>query len=251
MRFQTTVQNRKDVVKAMEQVLNVKAKYLGPPSFDYEVGNYRVDKEGYIESASEEEGIMMKNELTDRGLMEDTGDSLSIKLPLEGFTADSLKNLIYMIHSKQYLLKRSIGTEVLKVSDKLITRLLENNEEDLEGIIKIIEEEDTTGIAFDNKSLQFDKFPVTEEGSIYTELISAMVKVAKEQKRINPQETREANEKYYMRIWLVRLGFGGKEGKEVRRVLLVKLKGHTAFRTEADKQKWIEKNGKKAISPAN
>ncbi len=36
---------------------------------------------------------------------------------------------------------------------------------------------------------------------------------AKEQKRISPKETIEENEKYYMRIWLLRLGFGGKEGK--------------------------------------
>ena len=41
-----------------------------------------------------------------------------------------------------------------------------------------------------------------------------------------------------MRIWLLRLGFGGKEGKEVRNLLLKNLKGHSAFRTEANKQWW-------------
>ena len=73
-----------------------------------------------------------------------------------------------------------------------------------------------------------------------------MVQMAKTQKRIKPQQCIEENEKYYMRTWLVRLGFGGKEGKEVRDILLSKLKGHTAFRTEADKQKWMEKYSKKA-----
>ena len=73
-----------------------------------------------------------------------------------------------------------------------------------------------------------------------------MVKAAKEQKKINPKETIEENEKYYMRSWLVRLGFDGKEGKEVRDILLSKLKGHTAFRTEADREKWKEKYGKRA-----
>ena len=50
-----------------------------------------------------------------------------------------------------------------------------------------------------------------------------------------------------MRIWLVRLGLDGKEAKETRRVLLQNLKGHTAFRTEADKEKWMEKNSKKKM----
>ena len=38
MKVKTTAENRKDVVKAMEEILNVKAKYQGPPSFGYKVG---------------------------------------------------------------------------------------------------------------------------------------------------------------------------------------------------------------------
>ena len=63
---------------------------------------------------------------------------------------------------------------------------------------------------------------------------------AKEQKRISPKETIEENEKYYMRIWLLRLGFGGAEGKEIRDLLMKKLKGHSAFRTEENRQRWQE-----------
>ena len=74
----------------------------------------------------------------------------------------------------------------------------------------------------------------------FTHLTAAMVQQAKEQKRISPKETIEENEKYYMRIWLLRLGFGGKEGKEVRDLLMKKLKGHSAFRTEENKQRWQE-----------
>ena len=119
MRITTNASNRKDIVKAMEAVLNLKAKYLGPPSFEYEIGNFRIDKEGMVVTDSEEEGAVMEQELINRGLIatenEETG--LSIELPLEGFTAESMKNLIYMIHSKQYLLERSVGKQVLKVSD--------------------------------------------------------------------------------------------------------------------------------------
>lgn len=46
MKVKTTAENRKDVVKAMEEILNVKAKYQGPPSFGYKVGEYTVDRDG-------------------------------------------------------------------------------------------------------------------------------------------------------------------------------------------------------------
>lgn len=251
MRFRTIAEKRKDAVKAMEQILNEKAKYLGPPTFDYEVGSFRVDRDGFIETASEEEGMQMQKELIDRGLAEGERSKMNIELPLEGFTPDSLKNLIYMIHSKQYLLERAIGAEALKVSDSLVTKLTEDTEADMGKVLQTIEEEETVGLSFSEERIQFNGFPfVEDESNAYIELVSAMVKAAKEQKRINPQETREANEKYYMRIWLVRLGFGGKEAKETRNILLARLKGHTAFRTEADREKWKERYGKKTASSA-
>lgn len=252
MRFRTIAEKRKDAVKAMEQILNEKAKYLGPPTFDYEVGSFRVDRDGFIETASEEEGMQMQKELIDRGLAEGERSKMNIELPLEGFTPDSLKNLIYMIHSKQYLLERAIGAEALKVSDSLVTKLTEDTEADMGKVLQTIEEEETVGLSFSEERIQFNGFPfVEDESNAYIELVSAMVKAAKEQKRINPQETREANEKYYMRIWLVRLGFGGKEAKETRNILLARLKGHTAFRTEADREKWKEKYGKSKEVEAN
>ena len=41
-----------------------------------------------------------------------------------------------------------------------------------------------------------------------------------------------------MRAWLVSIGFGGSEGKEIRAFFLKGLKGHTAFRTSEDAEKW-------------
>ena len=60
------------------------------------------------------------------------------------------------------------------------------------------------------------------------------MKQAREQKRIDPEERIEENEKYYMRIWLLRIGFGGKDMKDSRNALMENLKGHSAFRTQAD-----------------
>jgi hypothetical protein len=44
---------------------------------------------------------------------------------------------------------------------------------------------------------------------------------------------------------------GGKECKETRKALLENLKGHTAFRTEADRQKWNDRQkARKAAATA-
>ena len=44
-----------------------------------------------------------------------------------------------------------------------------------------------------------------------------------------------------MRNWLVRLGFGGKESKGLRSLLLKHLKGHSAFRTNEEAEKHRDK----------
>ena len=49
-----------------------------------------------------------------------------------------------------------------------------------------------------------------------------------------------------MRIWLLRLGMNGPEYKEERRILMERLSGYAAFRTEDDRLRWQEKqNGKR------
>ena len=95
---------------------------------------------------------------------------------------------------------------------------------------------ETRGMAVSSEKITF-RFPYTEDAAkvkAWTDLASAMVRQAKEQKRIDPEERIEENEKYYMRIWLLRIGFGGRDMKESRNTLMENLKGHSAFRTQAD-----------------
>ena len=251
MKVKTTAENRKDVVKAMEEILNVKAKYQGPPSFGYKVGEYTVDRDGNVEHESEEAALTMQNELVARGLAEGEADRLNIGIPIEGFTAEGIKNLIYMIHSKQYLLEKAVGKEVFRIYDKLVERLDAEENIPLEKVIQIAEEESIEGLAFGEDRIFFCGFPLNEdEARAYAELAACMAKTAKEAKRVSPKATIEENEKYYMRVWLVRIGLGGKDGKETRKVFLSRLKGHTAFRTEEDKEKWKERNSKKSTESA-
>ena len=210
-----------------------------------------MDRDGNVEHESEEAALTMQNELVARGLAEGEADRLNIGIPIEGFTAEGIKNLIYMIHSKQYLLEKAVGKEVFRISDKLVERLDAEENIPLEKVIQIAEEESIEGLAFGEDRIFFCGFPLNEdEARAYAELAACMAKTAKEAKRVSPKATIEENEKYYMRVWLVRIGLGGKDGKETRKVFLSRLKGHTAFRTEEDKEKWKERNSKKSTEPA-
>ncbi len=54
-----------------------------------------------------------------------------------------------------------------------------------------------------------------------------------------------------MRIFLLRLGFGGAEGKRVRRELLKDLSGHSAFRNQAEAEKFYARQKEKKESRAD
>lgn len=243
MKFKTTAENRKDLVKAMEEIIGVKSIYVGAPTFCYKVGDFTIGKDGSVETENERAGKQMQSELIAKGLAEGEKDKLNIDILLEGFTTDSLKNFIYLIHSKQYLLEKAVGTRALWVSDTLVEKLRVREGMPLDETVQMLNEDDVQGVVFTKERISFCGFPFSiETANVYSRLVSAMVQMAKTQKRISPQQCVEENEKYYMRVWLIRLGFGGKDGKEVRNTLLANLKGHTAFRTEAEIERAKERN---------
>ncbi len=253
MQIRTAETDRKKIAKAVADFLETDSKYAGPPTFAYTVGDATVDREGVIHIEDDEKGEALLNELTEQGFMEGTenrpeaGDTnLVIRIPLADMTVQGWKNLLNMIHSKQYLLNKAIKTKTFQIDDALITALGETEIATLEEAITMFADYKgkCKGISFADGCILFSGFPFkpdSERTLAYTDLASAMVETAKKQKKVNPKETIEENEKFYMRTWLVRLGLGGKEKKETRQVLLNNLKGHTAFRTEADREKWQAK----------
>ena len=103
MKLATTADNRKDVVKAMEEITGEKAKYQGPPSFAYQVGEYTIDRDGNVEHESEKEIENLKEQLQARGLVPEEREMLSIDISMEEHTADSIKNRI--AKAKELLVK--------------------------------------------------------------------------------------------------------------------------------------------------
>ena len=103
-----------------------------------------------------------------------------------------------------------------------------------------------TGLTFDEDEWRvvFDGFPASldpDHIKAFTNLATAMNKMAQKQKRIQAKTVNDSNEKYALRIWLVRLDMNGDEHKEDRKILMENLTGHTAFRTDAEKEKWMKR----------
>ena len=249
MEIITNAENRKSLVKTLSEHFGERAVYLGPPSFAYQIGSITVDRESKVifeDDSMEDEvrRVLFQNDVavteeTQETLQEENGSEAEIKIPIGEMTPQGIINLINMMHSKQYLINRAVGRECILVTDILTDALAEKTFEDAASAADFITEHGgCKGVTFKDGNITFTGFPQTENMMEYCRLASAMVKRASEQKRVNPKQTIEENEKYYMRAWLVSLGFSGSEGKETRAFFLKGLKGHTAFRTSEDAEKW-------------
>ena len=247
MRIETNAANRKDVVKAVSGILGQPSKYMGVPTCSYQIGNCTIDRSGAVETEDEKTAELVRAGLLEQGLIETPStevDETTVSLPVEGMTAEGFKNLIYLIHSKQYLINRAFAEEVFRIPAELVEALGSAEIPDAETFLQTFQShaEGCRGIRFPEGKAELVLPAINDHEMIlaFMHLAAAMAQQAREQKRISPKETIEENEKYYMRIWLLRLGFGGRDGKEVRDILTKNLKGHSAFRTDENKQRWQE-----------
>ncbi len=243
MIIKTNTDNRKALVKAISEFTGEEQSYLGPPTFAYKVGEFTIDRDGAVTCETEEAGEKLKEHLTELGYLESAIAELNISVPTDGMDINALRNLIFMLHSKQYLLNRVVGRTNFSVSEDLIKDLETNPPESKEAFLALSKtdgnKETIRGMSFDEEKVTFT-FALSDnpdKNRAYAELAAFMVAQAKEVKRVSPKEQKPENEKYYLRVWLLRLGITGEGGKASRKALLKGLKGHTAFRTAADEEK--------------
>ena len=247
MRIETNAANRKDVVKAVSGILGQPSKYMGVPTCSYQIGNCTIDKSGAVETEDEKTAELVTAGLTEQGFIGEPQPEMNkttVSIPMKDMTAEGLKNLVFLTRSKQYLIGRAFAEDVFRIPTALVEALGSTEIPDAETFMQTFQShaEGCRGISFQDGMITFTLPAISDPDMIkaFTHLAAAMVQQAREQKRISPKETIEENEKYYMRIWLLRLGFGGAEGKEIRDLLLKNLKGNSAFRTEENKQRWQE-----------
>ena len=249
IKYNVTGARRKEMVSIISKITEVRAEYKGAPSFGYQIGDFTVDKNGTLIFDDPTDLKLSKkviDELENQGFNAEQNEqaeteeqpSVEFITPFNQSNTLAIENFIRMLYSKQYLINKALGTEVIKISEEVANM---SAAEILTADIK--------GIKFSQETITFEYPKADEKLNAYTDLLNKVWKVAVESKKIQAKYSEPENEKYYFRAWLVRIGLGGKDGAETRKSLLKNLKGHSAFRTQADiekaKQKYIERKSTK------
>lgn len=230
--FNRTGAERKALVQAMGEILEVKPKYLGMPTAAYEIDYFTVDRNGAVE-------------------YDDRADSEEIENLLEriaerGFTAAEMPNTAAdskggEVSGEQENAPQgeTVGLTVEIPTDKVscgnLTKLLDAKG----GLIKKALGIDDLRIAIDEEKVSFPWFPEmpdTNTAKAYTHFISALCEMARNAKRVTATEKKVDNEKYAFRCFLLRLGFIGAEYKTERKILLKNLSGSSAFKSGGRKE---------------
>lgn len=218
--------DRKEKIKILGKHLGIKPKYLGVPSFAYEVGDFTITREGTIIDKAGDE-MKLDEILNSSGETTETEfDSIEISFPMEGHDKRTIKNLLNMIYSKQSLIKKVFDCSENIVEKELIDEI--STLESLSEILTTINKENCKGIDFNDEKLTFNFI----NGDIQTssEFLSLLIKKAKELQYTSSKPIETDNDKYTFRTWLIRLGMIGPEYKAHRKTLLSSLTGSSAFR---------------------
>lgn len=198
------------------------------------------------DSADEDDSTEEEEPIPEEQPSTEDVDELTISLPMAGHTAQSIRNFLNLMYSRGPLLNKAMGTS-FSVSNSLLDALEQATTRTVDEMLDKLEEYrlgagDTgmTGICItaEKISLTFAGPLTKDKVSAYTELCSAMNRMAVTQKRIQAKTVNDANEKYALRIWLIRLGLNGDEHKALRKLLMQNLSGHAAFRTAEDAEKF-------------
>lgn len=243
--------DRKEMIRLLEAHSGTKAKYMGAPSFDYQIEirgeTYRITKDGVMkDGVGSEVDFEAVLQLTVEGMLEDNFNAeeaqedvlVEISVPMEGHTGQTLRNIVNMVYSKQEHLKKAFGNETEIVSTEFVEALNAEGVKTLEQFKELVGRIGTgkcPGISFDfNENTIAFKFGIRSEESdkvdAATKLVSFLNKSAKEQKHASFKPSADDNMKFTMRVWLIRLGFVGDEYKEARKTLMKSLEGNGAFR---------------------
>ena len=229
VRYNVSGDRRKEMVKVVSEALEGwEIKYLGAPSFSYQVGDFEITKNGTLIFADRTDTEMVEQvleALAKAGFeceahedlpeekqpteeQEPVADSLSISLPRDSFTDAALENLDHLLESKGGLIKKAFGIEeaTYTATDDHIT---------FNWLIGEIEPE---------------KAKATQD------FIGKLCEMARTQKRVTAKAKAVDNEKYAFRCFLLRLGLIGAEYKTTRKILMANLSGNASFKSGKKKE---------------
>ncbi len=274
IKFNIEKSQRKALAQKIGELPGAEVKYLGVPGCRYHIDFITLDKNAVLSFSDRiDTDIVEKvlNGLAEAGYEsktvappEETDASAesepdipdepssgfpllaSISFPIAEHTVQSLTNLICMIHSRGALLSKATGGEFFADKSLADAILDDKTFRSIHELIAYIREWEETnpelkGIRFADDKLIFDGFGAAQDAETvktFTKLAAAMNKMAITQKRVQAKDVDDRNEKYALRIWLIRLGLNGADCKVDRKRLMAPLSGHTAFRNDAERVRW-------------
>ena len=200
IKFNIEKSQRKALAQKIGELADMDVRYCGVPSCAYEIGFFTLSKEAVLHGDELPDDI--RSELQKAGYTaEDEPVALTISMPRDFFAEQSMNNLLQLIANKETLLKHALNTESLAVNEC-------------------------------EETVEFPWFTVEKngDGDAYAKFITMLCEFAKNLKRVVNKPDTSDNEKYAFRCFLLRLGMIGEEYKPVRRVLLRRLTGSSAFR---------------------
>ena len=206
---------RKALINAICEITNQVAIYNGVPSFSYTIGNFSVSRNGVVTVSTSvdkrhQDIELLAARLVSRGFrcieseieISDDCNALAIEIPLHGFTGTAINNLRKIVKSKEELIKKVLQTDDLQV--------------ELTG--------ETLSFAW------FTLSGIDGELRAYSQFVKAICEMAKRQKYVTAKPCSNENDKFTMRLFLVRLGFIGPEFKQARKILLRNLSGNSSWK---------------------
>ena len=277
MNLNTHPENRKDMVKAISELTELPSAYMGMPSAAFQIGPITVKRDGTIDCEDETMIETIKPMLIEHGWLdaeaepetpaeipadskeipEDTEPirvaQMDITMPIENWTVGQLTNLLRMIYSKQYLINRMLDYDMLYIEENFVTAISENLPETAadfeERMLRAIEADCIRGFRIaDGKATLTAPFIEDEPTcwTAYADLLKGILKSAETASRISIKRLDDSeNEKYHANSWLMRMGFGGADYKETRRILMGHLTGFAAFKSAADMEAHKERQAQR------
>lgn len=267
MTLQTNPAERREVVRAISERLGSPAVYLRMPTCAYRIGDLTVERDGSI--ASDDGALLdgIRPMLMERGWLTDAADSeaeapatetepdgpdseptgMELSFPVEDWAVPQLKNLLHTLYSNQHILRRMMRSDALYIDRQLVERLKEaQTPADFEArLAEGLAAEMLKGCRLREGKLAFETAPDDRDPArlqAYVALLEAVLRHAKAARRVFLREDADPeNEKYRANSLLMRLGFAGREHRELRRMLMGHLGGYAAFKNEAGMQAHREK----------
>ena len=235
--------DRKQLIKELQMKFETKAKYLGVPSCAYEIkiqeATYTIDTKGRILAENGEEIQLKKllNESLEVEAASSENMNYELKLPMEGHTAKTLRNLINMIYAKQPLIIKALGLKNEIFTETFVEIINETSTEtlgDFKSLLNLSENYSNQGMVFnfDENTLSLKAELASEKLEASINLLALINKNALVKNYASYKGKPTTNEKYTFRTWLLRLGMVGDEYKKTRKDLLKNLSGNGAFKSQ-------------------